>query len=368
MHVPRRATRKTLTAHFPRTVSVYEGSDVRVLGVPVGTVDTVDALRHRREVTMRTTTRCKLPADAKAVIIAPSIVGDRYVQLTPGLLGRAARCSPTAPTLTDEQTAVPLELDQIYYSLDQLTVALGPDGANENGALSDLLAVDRRELRRPGRRQFRQTDQGLRQAQPDPVQQQGGAVRLAPRRSRASSRRWPTTTRPSASSTSRWPTSPTMLEGERERAGRVAEEPRRSRMDQVSGFVEDNREILGRNITGLNRVAKVLVKQRDALDEMLHDRPARAQQPGPDLQPAGRHPRHPRQPRRGRRTRSRPTRPRCCAASSTRSTTRSQVCDAIKRLLGLTRAGRASAERPGRGCRRSDRFDPTLGGLVEVER
>ena len=30
--------RKTLTAHFPRTVSIYEGSEVRVLGVPVGTV------------------------------------------------------------------------------------------------------------------------------------------------------------------------------------------------------------------------------------------------------------------------------------------------------------------------------------------
>ena len=33
-HVSSAATeRKTLTAHFPRTVSIYEGSDVRVLGV-----------------------------------------------------------------------------------------------------------------------------------------------------------------------------------------------------------------------------------------------------------------------------------------------------------------------------------------------
>ena len=36
---------KRLVAHFPRTISVYEGSDVRVLGVPVGTVETVDARR-----------------------------------------------------------------------------------------------------------------------------------------------------------------------------------------------------------------------------------------------------------------------------------------------------------------------------------
>jgi phospholipid/cholesterol/gamma-HCH transport system substrate-binding protein len=33
--------KKTLTAHFPRAISIYEGSDVRVLGVPIGTVDTV---------------------------------------------------------------------------------------------------------------------------------------------------------------------------------------------------------------------------------------------------------------------------------------------------------------------------------------
>ena len=82
----------------------------------------------------------KLPADAKAVIIAPSVVGDRYVQLTPAYSG-------TGDVLTDgaelsvEQTSQPLELDQIYDSLDRLNVALGPRGANRNGALSDLLSV-----------------------------------------------------------------------------------------------------------------------------------------------------------------------------------------------------------------------------------
>ena len=34
---------------------------------------------------------------------------------------------------------MPLELDQIYSSLDDLNVALGPDGANKKGALTDLL-------------------------------------------------------------------------------------------------------------------------------------------------------------------------------------------------------------------------------------
>ena len=46
-------------------------------------------------------------------------------------------------------------------------------------------------------------------------------------------------------------------------------------MKQVSGFVKENREILGCNIKGLNRVAKVLVKQRGALDEILTAAPSR---------------------------------------------------------------------------------------------
>ena len=87
--------RKTLTAHFPRTVSIYEGSDVRVLGVPVGTVDTVTPSGTDVVVTMSYDAEVKVPEDAAAVIVSPSIVGDRFVQLTP--VYTDGRCSPTAP-------------------------------------------------------------------------------------------------------------------------------------------------------------------------------------------------------------------------------------------------------------------------------
>ncbi|WP_324274439.1 MCE family protein [Blastococcus brunescens] len=40
-----------------------------------------------------------------------------------------------------ERTATPVELDQVYSALDELSAALGPDGANANGALSDLVDV-----------------------------------------------------------------------------------------------------------------------------------------------------------------------------------------------------------------------------------
>ena len=40
-----------------------------------------------------------------------------------------------------ERTATPVELDQVYGALDELSAALGPNGANKNGALSDLVDV-----------------------------------------------------------------------------------------------------------------------------------------------------------------------------------------------------------------------------------
>jgi phospholipid/cholesterol/gamma-HCH transport system substrate-binding protein len=81
----------------------------------------------------------KVPANAKAVIISASVVSDRYVQLLPAYTG--------GPVLADgahiplARTAVPVELDRIFSSLNTLNVALGPKGANKSGALSRLLQV-----------------------------------------------------------------------------------------------------------------------------------------------------------------------------------------------------------------------------------
>src|SRR3954466_6465118 len=73
---------KVLKASFPRTVSIYEGSDVRVLGVKIGEVKTVDPAGTTVDVTMTYAPTVKVPADAKAVVVAPSVVCDRYVRFT----------------------------------------------------------------------------------------------------------------------------------------------------------------------------------------------------------------------------------------------------------------------------------------------
>jgi virulence factor Mce-like protein len=139
---------KTVTAHFPRTISIYEGSPVKVLGVPVGAVDKVTPSGTDVVVEMHYDKNVDIPADAQAVIVSPSIVGDRYIQLTP--VYESGPKLADGAVLQDQDTAVPLELDQIYSSLDELNVALGPNGANKNGSLNRLLAVGAKNLKGTG--------------------------------------------------------------------------------------------------------------------------------------------------------------------------------------------------------------------------
>ncbi|MGW5718907.1 MCE family protein [Amycolatopsis sp. NPDC003865] len=132
----RESTGTKLSAYFGKTVGLYAGSSVRVLGVPVGQVTDVTPQGDAVRVDMRVDD-VQLPADVGAVVVAPSLVSDRYVQLTP-----AYDSGPTLATgtvLPRDRTATPVELDDLYSSLDKLSTALGPNGANKGGALSGVL-------------------------------------------------------------------------------------------------------------------------------------------------------------------------------------------------------------------------------------
>ncbi|GHG34105.1 MULTISPECIES: MCE family protein [Amycolatopsis] len=125
-----------LSAYFGKTVGLYAGSSVRVLGVPVGEVTGVTPEGDAVRVDMRVD-EVSLPADVGAVVVAPSLVSDRYVQLTPAYDSGPVLASGTV--LPRERTATPVELDDLYSSLDKLSTALGPNGANKDGALSGVL-------------------------------------------------------------------------------------------------------------------------------------------------------------------------------------------------------------------------------------
>ncbi|WP_205473302.1 MCE family protein [Nocardioides sp. SYSU D00038] len=259
---------KTVTAHFPRTISIYEGSDVRVLGVAVGKVDSVTPSGTEVIVEMHYDADVKVPSDAEAVIVAPSIVGDRYVQLTPAYT-KGPQLDDDA-TLSSDRTSVPLELDQIYSSLDRLTVALGPNGANENGALTDLLETTAANFGGQGE-QFNRTIKDfskLSETLDDNKEELFGSAQEL--------ENFIKTLADNDSTVRRFNQSlaqvSTMLEGEKEELSASLKNLSVA-LGNVADFVKTNRAVLGRNIKGLNRVAKVLVRQRENLDETLRVAP-----------------------------------------------------------------------------------------------
>jgi phospholipid/cholesterol/gamma-HCH transport system substrate-binding protein len=348
---------KTLVAHFPRTISIYEGSDVRVLGVPVGTVDSVTPSGTDVVVKMHYDADVKVPADAKAVIIAPSLVGDRFVQLTPVYDGGDVIAD--GDVLESDRTAVPLELDQIYSSLDELNVALGPTGANRNGALTDLLETTAANFGGEGA-QFHQTIQDFSKLSStlDNNKEElfGSAAELEGFISTlAKNDKTVRAFNQSLGNVS------TALAGERQELSASLKNLAVA-MGQVSSFVKENRDILGKNISGLNRVAKVLVKQRGALDEILRDAPIALNNLALTYNPqAGTLDTRANQGELGQQIGSDPAAFLCSIVSQ--ADTSGQACDLITQALPRAATFAQSEMRAPQ-----DQFDLTLGGLVEARR
>lgn len=139
---------KTATAHFERAVSVYVGTEVRILGVTVGEVTDVVPEGDSVRVEMEYEADYQVPADAQAAIITPTLVADRFIQLSPVYTGGEEMADGADIPL--EQTGSPVELDRIYASLSDLANALGPNGANANGSLDDLLTAGSKTLKGRG--------------------------------------------------------------------------------------------------------------------------------------------------------------------------------------------------------------------------
>ena len=135
---PMKADEKTVTSHFPQTVSLFEGSDVTIMGVSVGRVKEIVPQGDNVKVVMSYSGEYKLPADVKAAIVTPTLVADRFVQLVPAYSGGAAL--PDGGDIPLARSVVPIEIDRIYRSLLKLTKALGPEGVNKDGALGRVLA------------------------------------------------------------------------------------------------------------------------------------------------------------------------------------------------------------------------------------
>lgn len=266
-------SKKHLVAEFPRTVSLYAGSEVKILGVSVGKVDSVTPSGTKVTVRISYDAKYKVPKEAKAALISPSIVGDRFIQLTPVYTSGAVLADNTRLGL--DRTATPLELDQIYGSLNDLSRALGPDGANKTegkgvGALTRLLDSTARNFGGQGV-QFNTTLQNLgklTRTLDDNKDDLFGTARQLEVFIHTLARN-DTTVRAFNNSLD---SAADLLAGERNDLA-AALRNLGTALVEVNGFVKDNKDLLSKNIKGVNRVAKILVKRRGALDEILRAAP-----------------------------------------------------------------------------------------------
>jgi len=255
---------KRITAYFTGTVGLYAGNDVRVLGVDVGTIDAVAPVGDQVRVEMVVDRDVSLPADADAVIVAPSLVSDRYVQLAPAYTGGPEMVS--GATIPIDRTATPLEVDELYASLTKVSETLGPNGANSNGALSELLTTLARNL------------DGNGEAVHQTIEHLGEATRtLADSQDElfGTVDNLQTFTTALANSdkqvrqfTTQLADVSELLAGERDDLAAAVSELSVA-LESVEGFIRDNREKLSSNVDKLASVTQVLVDQRAALAEAL---------------------------------------------------------------------------------------------------
>src|SRR4051794_26631927 len=103
-------------------------ADVRISGVPVGKVKTItpDKKTGRADVVIQLQSRyAPLPSDAKAILRQKTLLGETYVELTPG--HRSARPIAEGGQLPASQVSDTVELDEILRSFDPKTRAAFQD-------------------------------------------------------------------------------------------------------------------------------------------------------------------------------------------------------------------------------------------------
>jgi len=128
---------KTIIAYFSTATAIYPADEVRIAGVKVGTIESIQPVGTQAKVILHVDRGIGVPSDAKAVIVAQNLVSARYVQLTPAY--------ESGPTMNDgavipiERTAVPVEWNEVKEQLMRLATELGPENGMSTGSVGRFI-------------------------------------------------------------------------------------------------------------------------------------------------------------------------------------------------------------------------------------
>jgi virulence factor Mce-like protein len=132
----------SITALFTTATAIYPGDQVRVAGVRVGSIKSIEPQGTKAKMTLAVDRGVPIPADARAVIVAQNLVGARYVQLAPAF---GADGDTSGPMMRDgdvidvDRTAVPVEWDEIKNQLMRLSTDLGPGTAASSSSVGRFI-------------------------------------------------------------------------------------------------------------------------------------------------------------------------------------------------------------------------------------
>ncbi|HKG01809.1 MAG TPA: MlaD family protein [Conexibacter sp.] len=135
---------------FGEATQLAQQADVRISGVPVGKVVKLElGPGQTTEATVQLDERyAPIPQDSRAILRSKTLLGETYVELTPGNKGDGLL--PENGVLPDAQVSKTVEIDEIFRSLDPRTVqsfqtwmqslAVGIDGRGQdlNSAFGNL--------------------------------------------------------------------------------------------------------------------------------------------------------------------------------------------------------------------------------------
>ncbi|WP_330256095.1 MCE family protein [Nocardia sp. NBC_00565] len=136
-HVYDQVTTKSAIAYFDNTNGLFVGDRVKMLGVDIGSIDAIDPRGDRMRVKFHYDSDYRIPAQAKAVVLAQSLISARAIQLTPAYTGGPEL--PDGAEIPLERTAVPVEWDDLRKQLQSLAESINPTEQNKAGALGDFV-------------------------------------------------------------------------------------------------------------------------------------------------------------------------------------------------------------------------------------
>jgi len=130
-------TTNTVVAYFPVANALYNGDRVEIMGVKVGAIDKVEPAGDKMKVTFHYSNKYKVPADAQAVILNPTLVASRLVQLEPPYKGGPVLADNAV--IPEERTQVPTEYDELRNAVTKVISKLGPTKEQPKGPFGDVI-------------------------------------------------------------------------------------------------------------------------------------------------------------------------------------------------------------------------------------